>query len=161
MMLFKILTVMVVAFLSACSSSVDDVSGYNEKLFAYEKKLNECNRLETTGIEGEKISGVSEDAIRVGLTYFYIKNSLDCTAKEADALASSVEALIDGQIAAEYIKINARSLKESISFQSKQLLEPENRFNALSDNEKKVLNKISISNRPFSPSAALEYYIDK
>ena len=159
-MSYKFSIVMMLAFISACSAGGDVTSDYNEKLFAYEKKLNECNKLEGERIEGGKLTGVSAETIRVALSYFYIKNSLDCTSKETEDLASSVASLIDDQGVAEYIKINARDLQSTISFQTKQLIEPEERFNSLSDNDKKLLNKISISNRPFNPSAALEYYLD-
>lgn len=152
---------MALMILSGCSSNIDSVSSYNEKLFLLEKKLNECKSLERKDIEGSKITGVPEEAIRVGLTYFYIKNSLDCTSKETEDLASSVASLIDDQGVAEYIKINARDLQGTISFQEKQLIEPEKYFNLLSDSDKKLLRSMGISNRPFNPSAALEYYIDK
>jgi len=160
-MVYKFSIVMILALISACSSSIDSVSNYNEKLFAYEEKLNECNKLEGDVIKGVRLTEVSDKTIRVALSYFYIKNSLDCTSKESEDLASSVASLIDDQSVAEYIKINARDLQGTISFQAKQLIEPEKHFNSLSDSDKKLLNSMGVSNRPFSPSAALEYYIDK
>lgn len=152
---------MALMILSGCSSNIDSVSSYNEKLFLLEKKLNECKSLERKDIEGSNIAGVSEEAIRVGLTYFYIKNSLECSEEEEKDLSFSIEYLIDDQGVAEYIKINARNLKESMSSQSSMLIEPEKHFNSLSDSDKKLLRSMGISNRPFNPSAALEYYIDK
>ncbi len=149
------------AFLSACSSTVDSVSDYNEKLLTYEKKLNECNGLEAVDIKGAKLTGVSDEAIRIGLSYLYIKNSIDCTSKESEDLAASVDNLIDDQGVAEYIRVNARDLKETFSFQSQQLIEPEKYFNSLGYDDRKALNSISISSRPFNPSTALEYYIEK
>lgn len=157
---FKYSIAMALMMLSGCSSNIDTVSSYNEKLFVLEKKLNECKSLEDKGIEGSKVIDVSEEAIRVGLTYFYIKNSLECSKEEEKNLGFSIEDLIDDQGVAEYIKINARNLKESISSQSNMLIEPEERFNSLSDIDKKLLNIMEVSKRPFNPSAALEYYID-
>lgn len=151
---------MALMMLNACSSSIDSVSSYNEKLFVLEGKLNECNLLENKIIEGSKIKGVSKETIRVGLTYFYIKNSLECTSKESKDLSDSVDNLIDDQSISEYIKVNARHLKESMSSQSNMLIEPREQFISLSDDDKKALSKMSISDRPFSPSAALEYYIN-
>lgn len=158
---FKCSIAMALMMLSGCSSNIDTVSSYNEKLFVLEKKLDECKSLEGKSIVGSKITGVSEEAIRAGLTYFYIKNSLECSEKEEKDLDSIVDDLISDPSVSEYIRINARHLKESMYSQSNMLIEHEEEFNSLSDHERKLLNQISISNRPFSPSAALEYYVDK
>lgn len=157
---YRFSTLLLFVLLSACGSDDNKLSEYNDNLYLYEKKLNECAELEGRSIEGVKVLGVTDEVIRIGLTYFYIKNSLDCTTKEADALVASVDELTENLMVSEYIRFNARDLKETISFNLDQLIEPSKQFDLLSVYDRKVLESMSVSNRPFNPSAALKYYID-
>ena len=152
--------VLVCLFLVACSASNSPLNVYNHALLQLEAKTKECNQLEREPIVGAKGEGIDLDVLRVGLSYFYIKNAQECTESQKLSAIQAIENIELSEDVAEVIRFNAGSLKRAL-LDGETLEREQAKFDALSKENREALNKLSIAQRPFKVDLALEYYVKR
>jgi hypothetical protein len=150
---------LVPVFLTACNSDQSPIESYNQALLALEERLKECDQLEQEPVTGEKGEGIELDVIRIGLSYFYIKNAQKCIESQRLYAIQSIENIEESENVAEVIRFNAKHLKKTL-IDDEALTQAQANFDALSNENEEALNELSVAHRSFKVDLAIEYYID-
>jgi hypothetical protein len=159
-MIIRIYFVIGIFILSGCGNNSDELAVYNSNLMKLEARLEVCSALELEKIDGPNKLSVSERELRIGLSYFYLKNSMECYKSERLAMLESARKLLESPRISNLISTNAKGVVALYSSDDAGLQQAENEFTALDENTKRKLVTLSVSTRVFSPSLANSYYFE-
>ena len=155
----SICLILLALFLIACGTQSPVLADYNKALLELEKNIQQCSNSEKAVITGDKAQSVDENAMRIALTYFYVKNSQACTKNKQEILLSAIEKIEGAKDISELIRFNASHLKTIFIDDKKKLNIEKEKFDALSIETKQHLNALDVSNRSFKADLAVEYYL--
>ncbi len=158
--MYRITLIVTFLFLNACAVNKTPLFSYNEHLLSLEKRMSLCKEVQNEKITDNKTTGLSSDALRAGIGYFYIRNSIACYKKEKSGMLIAAARVVGDKNISELIRYNAQLLIDSYGSDQKIISETRVEFESLTALEKEGLKKLTIALRPFNAISAAEYFLN-